>query len=109
MSVMMVVGLALLIFRNWWIIANHFLPLPSPVTSLPKKFTGGNYGITTKLPKSAFKITEGKDEVKVHEADNGSGVVLRREFCGKCGSGLLEYGVSFHSTLGVLWNKGKSG
>lgn len=32
--------------------------------------------------------------MKVHEGDNGSGVVLHREFCGACGSGLLEYGVS---------------
>ncbi|KAF7503889.1 hypothetical protein GJ744_003029 [Endocarpon pusillum] len=59
-----------------------------------KKFTGGNFGITTKIPKSAFKLTEGEGEVKVHEGDNGSGVVLHREFCGKCGSGLLEYGAN---------------
>jgi hypothetical protein len=32
--------------------------------------------------------------VKVHEGDNGSGILLHRDFCGKCGSGLLEYGVS---------------
>lgn len=32
--------------------------------------------------------------ITVHEADNGSGVVLRREFCGRCGGGILEYGVS---------------
>jgi len=57
-----------------------------------QKFTGG---ITTKIPRSAFKITKGKEDFKVHEADDGSGVVLHREFCGKCGSGLLEYGSVF--------------
>ena len=30
----------------------------------------------------------------IHEADNGSGVLLHREFCGICGSGILEYGES---------------
>ena len=59
-----------------------------------QKFTGGNFGITTKLPKSSFTIKSGKDLVKVHEADNGSGTLLHREFCGNCGTGLLEYGVS---------------
>ncbi|KAK5941384.1 hypothetical protein PMZ80_006662 [Knufia obscura] len=58
-----------------------------------KKFTGGPFGITTKIPKSAWSVTEGKEYVKAHEADNGSGTVLHREFCKECGSGLLEYGV----------------
>ncbi|KAI0550683.1 Mss4-like protein, partial [Xylaria curta] len=59
-----------------------------------KRFTGGNYGITTKIPRSAFELERGKECIKVHEADNGSGVVLHREFCGTCGGGLLEFGVS---------------
>jgi len=58
-----------------------------------KKFTGGNYGITTKLPRSSFKVTS-ETKPKVHEADNGSGVVLHREFCDNCGSGILEYGAN---------------
>ena len=28
----------------------------------------------------------------IHEADNGSGVLLTRHFCGVCGTGILEYG-----------------
>ncbi|OQV09053.1 hypothetical protein CLAIMM_13233 isoform 1 [Cladophialophora immunda] len=59
-----------------------------------KKFTGGNFGITSKIPKSSFKVTQGQDAVKVHEADNGTGTILHREFCKECGSGLLEYGAN---------------
>lgn len=59
-----------------------------------KKFTGGEHGITTKIPRSAFAVTEGQEHVRTHEADNGSGTVLHREFCGTCGGPLLEYGVS---------------
>ncbi|KAJ8058055.1 hypothetical protein OCU04_012914 [Sclerotinia nivalis] len=55
-----------------------------------KKFFGTNYGLTTKIPALSFKIIEG--EPKVHEADNGSGSLLHREFCGVCGGGILEYG-----------------
>ncbi|KAI0534356.1 Mss4-like protein [Xylaria digitata] len=57
-----------------------------------KRFTGGNYGITTKVPRTAFVIEQGRVHVRVHEADNGSGVMLHREFCGVCGGSLLEYG-----------------
>jgi hypothetical protein len=63
-----------------------------------KKFTGCNYGITTKIPRSSFQITKGQDSVKVHEADNGSGVILHREFSTTCGGSLLEYGVSVFET-----------
>lgn len=28
----------------------------------------------------------------MHEADNGSGSLLHREFCGTCGGPILEYG-----------------
>jgi hypothetical protein len=57
-----------------------------------QKFFGTNYGLTTKIPASSFKITAG--EPNVLEADNGSGHLLHREFCGVCGGGILEYGVS---------------
>ena len=57
-----------------------------------QKFFGTAFGLTVKIPKSAFGITQGK--TKVHEADNGSGTMLHREFCGTCGSGILERGVS---------------
>jgi hypothetical protein len=84
-----------------------------------KKFTGGPFGVTTKVSRSSFKYTKGaggegtncedardgkgaeargdggeKVVIKVHEADNGGGVVIRREFCGVCGGPILEYGVS---------------
>src|SRR5271156_6649935 len=68
---------------------------PSLLTPTLQKFTGCNFGITSKIPKSAFKIKSGAEHIKVHEADNGSGVVLHREFCNTCGSGLLEYGVRY--------------
>jgi hypothetical protein len=55
-----------------------------------QKFTGGNYGITTKVLRSSFHYTTGSP--KQHEADNGTGVTLHRDFCGTCGSGILEYG-----------------
>lgn len=59
-----------------------------------QKFTGGPFGITTKIPKSSWSVKSGQEFVKVHEADNGAGTLLHREFCSECGSGLLEYGVS---------------
>jgi hypothetical protein len=77
----------------------------SELIPYPQKFTGCNFGITSKIPKSAFKIKSGSEHVKVHEADNGSGVVLHREFCDTCGSGLLEYGVRYsYSSSKVLLN-----
>jgi hypothetical protein len=57
-----------------------------------QKFTGSANGITTKIPRSAFTLASGV--LKVHKGDNGSGTLLTREFCGECGSGILEYGVS---------------
>jgi hypothetical protein len=56
-----------------------------------QKFFGTNYGLTTKIPASSFTIIEG--DPKVHEADNGSGRLLHREFCEICGGGILEYSV----------------
>lgn len=55
-----------------------------------KKFFGTAFGLTAKIPKDAFRVTKG--QTKEHAADNGSGTVLFREFCGTCGSGILEYG-----------------
>jgi len=57
-----------------------------------KKFTGSECGITAKIPWDSFKVTQGK--TKVHKKDNGSGTLLTREFCGECGSGILEYGAN---------------
>ncbi|KIJ54670.1 hypothetical protein M422DRAFT_73571 [Sphaerobolus stellatus SS14] len=69
-----------------------------------KKFTGGPFGVTTKIPKSSFTVTQGK--TKEHVADNGSGTLLHREFCDTCGGPILEYGEHagdfiyvFHGTL----------
>jgi len=55
-----------------------------------RKWFGAPFGITTKIPKSALSITSGKPVV--HVSDNGSGASLHREFCGTCGSGILEFG-----------------
>ncbi|KAJ5585601.1 uncharacterized protein N7459_005401 [Penicillium hispanicum] len=55
-----------------------------------KKAFGGNYGLTTKVPKGAFHLIAGIP--KTHNADNGAGVVVHREFCDHCGSYILEYG-----------------
>ncbi|OJD22831.1 hypothetical protein ACJ73_05817 [Blastomyces percursus] len=55
-----------------------------------KKAFGTNYGLTAKVPKDSVEILSGK--TKEHCADNGSGVMLYREFCSTCGSFILEYG-----------------
>ncbi|KAL2444212.1 hypothetical protein ABEF95_015916 [Exophiala dermatitidis] len=68
-----------------------------------KKFTGGPFGITTKIPKSSFKVLEGQDKIKTHEADNGGGVILHREFCSECGSGLLEYGANAGDNIYIFY------
>ena len=44
------------------------------------------------MPVAAFAYTSDSKKPTVHEADNGSGVTLRREFCSLCGSGILEVG-----------------
>jgi len=66
-----------------------------------KKFFGTNYGLTSKIPKSSFKITQG--QTKVHEADNGSGTLLHREFCSNCGSGILEYGANAGDFVYIMY------
>ncbi|QKX64699.1 uncharacterized protein TRUGW13939_11875 [Talaromyces rugulosus] len=55
-----------------------------------KKAFGTNYGLTAKVPRDALKITQGT--TKEHAADNGSGMLIHREFCSNCGSTILEYG-----------------
>ena len=60
------------------------------ITMMQKAF-GANYGLTAKIPKDALRIVRGAP--KEHAADNGSGVVIHREFCAECGSFILEYGV----------------
>ncbi|KAK2784337.1 hypothetical protein FQN53_008566 [Emmonsiellopsis sp. PD_33] len=55
-----------------------------------KKAFGTNFGLTAKVSKDSFGITQGK--TKEHAADNGSGTMLYREFCDTCGSFILEYG-----------------
>jgi hypothetical protein len=68
-----------------------------------QKFFGGPYGTTTKFPSSGFRITSSTQPI-VHEADNGSGVLLHREFCGKCGGPILEYGANAKGTsVYVMW------
>lgn len=57
-----------------------------------KKFFGTPFGLTTKVPLPAFAYTQDSIKPTIHEADNGSGVQLHREFCGTCGSGILEVG-----------------
>ncbi|KWU42212.1 DUF636 domain protein [Rhodotorula sp. JG-1b] len=57
-----------------------------------KKFTGGPYGITTKVPLAAFHLTRGTP--KQHTADNGSGSLLHRQFCATCGSPIAEWGAA---------------
>jgi len=53
-----------------------------------RKFTGCENGITTRIPKGAFKITQRK--TTEHVMDNGTSI--HREFCGSCGGPILEYG-----------------
>ncbi|KAJ6008267.1 Glutathione-dependent formaldehyde-activating enzyme/centromere protein V [Penicillium herquei] len=55
-----------------------------------KKVFGTNYGLTTKVPRDTFHLISGQP--KEYAADNGSGVVIHREFCDNCGSFILEYG-----------------
>ncbi|KAI0032240.1 DUF636 domain protein [Vararia minispora EC-137] len=56
-----------------------------------KKAFGTNYGLTAKVPNESYRLLTG--EPKEHAADNGTDTVLHREFCDKCGSFILEYGV----------------
>ncbi|KAK4164382.1 Mss4-like protein [Cladorrhinum sp. PSN259] len=50
---------------------------------------GTNYGLTTKLPISAFSYDTGSSsEPKKHKQSNG----VTREFCGDCGAFICEYG-----------------
>ena len=71
-----------------------------------QKFFGTAFGLTSKVPKSSFTITQG--ETKEHSMDNGSGTVLFREFCPNCGTGILEYGVCMYGFFFVdpdVWER----
>ena len=57
-----------------------------------QKFFGTAFGLTTKVPISSFSYTSDSKKPTIHEADNGSGTMLHREFCPTCGSGILEVG-----------------
>ncbi|KAJ8096378.1 hypothetical protein PM082_011540 [Marasmius tenuissimus] len=48
-----------------------------------KKYFGGAFGTTAKIPKSSFKIVSGQP--KQYESEK-----LHLEFCGTCGSGILQ-------------------
>ncbi|KAJ5856648.1 uncharacterized protein N7529_010592, partial [Penicillium soppii] len=50
---------------------------------------GTEFGSTSKVPGNAFHISNGLP--REHAADNGSAVMIHREFCNTCGSFILEY------------------
>ncbi|KAF7767938.1 hypothetical protein Agabi119p4_7181 [Agaricus bisporus var. burnettii] len=54
-----------------------------------KRWTGSAFGITIKVPRESFRITKGNTAKHVSANNNSR---LFREFCGACGSGILEYG-----------------
>ncbi|KAI4139960.1 MAG: hypothetical protein LQ341_004012 [Variospora aurantia] len=60
----------------------------------PESYNVTAFGLTTKIPVKAFSYTSDSAQPTTHEADNGSGSLLHREFCSKCGSGILEYGAA---------------
>ncbi|KAL0575436.1 hypothetical protein V5O48_006527 [Marasmius crinis-equi] len=62
-----------------------FVMAAHDVTLVGVKSYGSPFGTTVKIPKSALMITSGKP--KEHVSDTG----FHREFCGTCGSGILEY------------------
>jgi len=68
-----------------------------------KKFFGTPFGVTTKIPKSAFGYRNSSSKPVVHEADNGTGTILHREFCGRCGSGILEYGANAGDFVYIMY------
>ncbi|KAI0802171.1 Mss4-like protein [Xylaria sp. FL0064] len=53
-----------------------------------KRFTGCNYDITTKIPRSSFAL---------------AGVKLHREFCGTWGGSFLEYGENAGDNIYVFY------
>ncbi|KDQ62595.1 hypothetical protein JAAARDRAFT_121493 [Jaapia argillacea MUCL 33604] len=66
-----------------------------------KKLFGSAFGITAKVPRKAFTFTSGKP--KIHESDNGPGIMLHREFCETCGSGILEYGANAGDNTYIMY------
>ncbi|WWC70560.1 uncharacterized protein I206_104511 [Kwoniella pini CBS 10737] len=61
-----------------------------------KKAYGGGFMTAVKIPISCFSYSKGN--AKVHAMDNGSGVLVTREFCDMCGSSILEYPESTKET-----------
>ncbi|KAF2259302.1 DUF636 domain protein [Lojkania enalia] len=57
-----------------------------------KKAFGGAFGLTVKIPLQGFRYLGKSAEPTVHVQDNGSEVNVYREFCGRCGSYVCEYG-----------------
>ncbi|PYI34221.1 hypothetical protein BP00DRAFT_423207 [Aspergillus indologenus CBS 114.80] len=75
----------------------HPLPITHGLTTTAvgprcssQKAFGTNYGLTAKVPKDALTLKSGQPKEFV--GDNGSGSTIHREFCGDCGSFILEYG-----------------
>lgn len=76
--------------------SSNYLP-----TIWHQKAFGTNYGLTSKVPKDSFSLITGNP--KEHVSDNGSGVLIYREFCDNCGSYILEYGVCSFSIDMIIY------
>lgn len=72
-----------------------------------KKAFSTNYGLTAKVPVSSFAHTAESGAPTEHVADSGSGTLVHREFCGKRGSFILEYGVGGIFEFLVFGNEGE--
>ncbi|MCJ1456126.1 hypothetical protein MMC28_006485 [Mycoblastus sanguinarius] len=68
--------------------------MPQSMLTILQKFFGTAFGLTTKVPVSSFSYNSDSKKPTIHEADNGSGSLVPREFCPTCGSGILEYGAA---------------
>lgn len=61
------------------------------LTAIQKAY-GNDFFAAVKTPVNSFQYISGK--AKVHAMDNGSGIMVTREFCDNCGSNIIEYSVS---------------
>ncbi|WWC88899.1 uncharacterized protein L201_003814 [Kwoniella dendrophila CBS 6074] len=61
-----------------------------------KKAYGGDFFAAVRVPVNTFQYTSGK--AKLHAKDNGSGVMVNREFCDNCGSNIIEYSENVQDT-----------
>ena len=57
-----------------------------------QKFFGGAFGLTTILSVFSFSYTSDSNPPKIHEADDGSGVMLHKKFLPTHGSRILKVG-----------------